>query len=389
MKGKSMKRIILSVAVGLGFGLLFWSCQKESPAGFDLLGRKDVGREGILTLQPAQKDTSYQLIAKTGKSGNLLLGQFQGYETRILLKFGELPDTAQVETAQLVLFPHAIYGDTTAAPLPISLHRITETWAEETAVWGDVEGRFESEPLGSFELIPSTSAADTFTIPASLVQEWIDHPEQNHGVLLKTRGSGFIKEYHSREGDQLNYPRLKLVYTKEGVRDTSDYKASGDVFIVESQGDLRSDRLYVGNGIACRSLLRFDFSTLPEKTLINYASLCLRVDQENTLKRTDYTFIIQIFRVTTPDWDPGTIEVDSTSVISQSIKEGDSLVVNIASFVQKWVSDRLDGWENYGMLLSSKTEGSDISRLAFFSSEADIPLSPKLTLYYSLPPSKF
>ena len=173
------------------------------------------------------------------------------------------------------------------------------------------------------------------------------------------------------------------------MRDNSDYKASGDVFIVESKGDLRPDRLYVGNGIAYRSLLRFDFSTLPKKTFINYASLCLKVDQENTLKRTNYTFIIQIFRVTTPGWDPGTIEVDSASAISQSIKEGDSLVVNIASFVQRWVSDRSDRWGNYGMLLSSKTEGSDISRLAFFSSEADTPLSPKLTLYYSVPPSKF
>lgn len=384
-----MKRVILSVAVGMGFGLFFWSCQKESPAGFDLLGREDIGQEGVLTLQPAQKDTSYQVVAKTGRSGNLLLGKFQGYETRILLKFEGLPDTAQVETAQLVLFPHAIYGDTAASPLSISLHRITEPWAEETTIWGDVEGKFESEPLGSFELIPSTAAADTFTIPASLVQEWVDHPEQNHGVLLKTWGNGFIKGYYSREGDEINYPRLKLVYTKEGVRDTSDYKASGDVFIVESKGDLRPDRLYVGNGIAYRSLLRFDFSTLPKKTFINYASLCLKVDQENTLKRTNYTFIIQIFRVTTPGWDPGTIEVDSASAISQSIKEGDSLVVNIASFVQRWVSDRSDRWGNYGMLLSSKTEGSDISRLAFFSSEADTPLSPKLTLYYSVPPSKF
>ena len=75
--------------------------------------------------------------------------------------------------------------------------------------------------------------------------------------------------------------------------------------------------------------------------------------------------------------------MDSTLSMLGTVS-GDSASINITTIVQNWTSGKS---ENYGLLLKGSSEIYNLHQRAFFSTESDSLLRPRLEVYYTLPPS--
>lgn len=91
----------------------------------------------------------------------------------------------------------------------VSVHRVTDTWAENTVTWGNTGTDLAATAEGSFT--PS-SGNRTLDI-TSLVQDWYNGVVANNGIVL-TGPSGMDAKFTSREWGTANQrPRLTITTT--------------------------------------------------------------------------------------------------------------------------------------------------------------------------------
>jgi len=84
----------------------------------------------------------------------------------------------------------------------------------------------------------------------------------------------------------------------------------------------------------------------------------------------------------TGEWNGDQTPFDDAISSSVEVTSSETSVrIDLASLLQGCVSA-----EDFGLLLRSSSEFSNISRIAFFSGEADSANRPRLAIYYTLPP---
>jgi len=339
----------------------------------------------------ARAATTLRLPATTGASPNLLLGTSGGYLTRIVLKFGNLPDSAVVHSATLTLFAHSIDGQATA-PFTATVHRLLKGWTESSVLWDSLSNAVDPTILASATI--STAATDTvtFSIDTTFVNGWIAGTIPNQGLEIDFSGAEFVKEFHSFEtGVSGKQPRLTLVFTRKGVRDTTDWAPAEDAFLVQSDPGVPAERLFIGNGIALRTLLKFDLSSISKDATINHARLEMPTDAAYSSLKSD-GMVLGLYRLSSESWDPSSVTVDDrlpspvekllpnqSSLSTIGSQSGASILRLI---VQSWTSGSV---QNYGLMVRSQEEWKDIARVAFFSPAADSASAPKLRVVYTLP----
>lgn len=108
----------------------------------------------------------------------------------------------------------------------VSLYRVRRPWNEGEASWNDAR-RYDpwTSPGGCTDTVNDRVgiAADTRRVSVpythyrfnvrNLIQYWMDHPDENHGVLLKGSGTGAYEYFTSEYGDVLaNRPKLEIRY---------------------------------------------------------------------------------------------------------------------------------------------------------------------------------
>jgi hypothetical protein len=104
------------------------------------------------------------------------------------------------------------------------------------------------------------------TIPAALVNSWIDSTYQNYGILLKETSPAQFQYYTSRETGMSSY--LKIYWTLNGYNGYDSTDAIADTYIRLDQGDTNfgsSNELITGwqDTTEIQSLVRFDIEQLP------------------------------------------------------------------------------------------------------------------------------
>jgi hypothetical protein len=136
---------------------------------------------------------------------------------RALLFFdlSDVPMTALIETAWLEL---TVVGRTQPQGLRGMLYPLPRSWGESSATWEMADGGAPwPEPGGGDDQQPiatfSFPAVGSIEIPlGALVQDWVAHPERNHGVMFRAEGAPTTEYYmaSSEWGIARYRPRLRL-----------------------------------------------------------------------------------------------------------------------------------------------------------------------------------
>ena len=134
----------------------------------------------------------------------------------------------------------SIYSQS-GAERTVRAHRILTSWVESTVTWASFNNNFTVSPLGAFTI--TSSGWQTLSV-TSLVQDWVDNPGQNYGLLLE-QGDTFYTHYTSSEdGDAvLNRPKLDVCYTRNNGPETCiTIQRPGD-----DQGDVADAYIWSGD----------------------------------------------------------------------------------------------------------------------------------------------
>lgn len=93
----------------------------------------------------------------------------------------------------------------------VRVHRVITPWVEADVTWASFNGGFDPTVITSFEA--DSTGWHTATV-TSLVQDWVDHPSQNYGLLIE-QGATPYNNYISSEDDlATNRPKLDVCYIR-------------------------------------------------------------------------------------------------------------------------------------------------------------------------------
>jgi hypothetical protein len=377
------------------FGLLMLHCSenKKSLVGLDFLQRDNLGSVERVVLQPSASDTFFQASVPTGNGPLLFFGKYGSVQAKTLIRFDTLGFTSPVDSMVLILKSPVILHQSEGL-ITVTVSALTRSWDESTICWktfdeGSRGGRIASKTI---------STSDT-SLEIVLPKEWgipLVHSTRRtvpDGILIETDApDGMVQAESIQNG---NPAELKL-YISSGVNIVN---AVADAFVSEFPVSPESGRLYVVDGAALRTLLRFPLAGIPKRATVSRALLTLHVDNSVSFPPVQTDMGLMVYTVGDSVWSLSQIAIDSLNALTAVESEG-KVSVNVTQFVQNWVS----GAEaNNGLLVgggqfdptstlsgytsSQYFESYDVDGLAFYSSLADSSNRPSLDVIYTVPPS--
>ncbi len=384
------------------------------PNGYDLLQRDGkVGLQEPMTFQPVNMARFWRSVP-TGTDETLLLGTGKDAQSFIIfqnLNLKNVSTDATVLSAKLSMYALDHFGD--MAPFSITAHRVERVWDEREVLWEDIKNGYRSEVVETWDFTPTDSSTwreFQFT-NTEFIAEWIADTynatpgingliltfEQAAGgtVFQSTEGSSFTPYMHiiSQVPDQK--PDTTITYF---THDASLMITTNGV--EEYQLEQNPDALNVGNGTGYRSLLKFDFSELPQEATIHKAKLNFYLDPDNILKSVtdlDGAFSVGIGVVDSLALWTGLAAVDSKLRIEPKISSSVDLAtveneqfsfdspaasVSVARMIQLWVSGK---YPNNGFMMYPYNQAVNFQEMAFKSGLMDASKTPTLEITYSLP----
>jgi len=414
-----VKRILAITLPGLFFSawLLSGCAQKDSGVGSDLA-------PGLNEIYP-QDTTVYawatnflQAQATTGSSPYLYLGHDAGYDADVLLKFNPaaaLPDSYLVDSLIVKLYLDSILAnDGSQLPVSVALLNRSYPWFEIGVTWDNLDPQatnhylyLDPEQYGSsiaaFQIPSAAADSDSFAFylpsPDSLLRAWEAAGAGgktlnfNNGLyLLSDKSQDFLVRLASAEQTQASLrPRLEIyltaIDTSDTITTTSAWDtllyAGGDAFIAQSSATLDSAYLYLGNAVACRSLMLFNVENLLPSygTAVQRAEIILHADTTNSLNYDNFTsaFYLQMQDsswMTNPD---EALTQAGSPVLAVYDSESGKLTLNITTTGYAWITH---SQINYGVMIKSANEYYDLSRAVFYGSGAPDSLRPQLRIVY-------
>jgi len=369
--------------------------------GFDPNDRGVVGSKLITTLE-IEESFSDTLVA-TGRTPLLLLGAFKDIETRILLKFDNIPDTVTITNATISIRTRELFGDNrNKSSFMASIHAVREDWEEEKVTDDNFANSFDINAMASAEILSvagtvldsNLTRIETVRFPLNsegvdLVKSWVDTTADNFGFFLNfdPGQSFFIKEFFSKDDPNLQpLPTLDLEVLEGTEKDTIFIPVTADAYLFSSSVEPPAGRLYVDNVFSRQTVIKFDLSGIDSLSTINRADLTLRLDGDNSILGND-PFVLQMISLDSPFETPETLSLGAISVdpaVIPLIFRGETAItIPITNFIQLWVNNRID---NNGFLIRAAAPGLDVARVAFRSAALDSATGVRLEIDFTTSP---
>jgi hypothetical protein len=312
-----MKRLLLIL---LAFGL-FVACEDSDPL-------TDSGNKLLPDYGEIHRDTLYA-VADTflvkGKIDNgfgtkLLLGSYNGFEARPLMKFFYFPaDTFILDTVKVLLYSDSRYGDG-QTEITGNAYLVTEDWEKDVNANEDwiYQNNIDMSGLTSvpFTLQPGDTMEYALVLPDTLVKVWRDTTGggQNYGLLLDFDMADHIIEFSSAE--IITGPKLVTMYHARGsdsVLSDTVY-AGSDAYLLDYTGTFDTDKRYVVSGYTVHSFFQFELDRIPQTAQIVHADFYFQIDSVNSVLNEDKVNTMYVRDVTT-DFSllrQGVYEIDSS-----------------------------------------------------------------------------
>jgi len=200
----------------------------EGPAEGEQLGKPGPSGRSLMVEAFPLEDTwiyEWEPLTNFGASGGFRVRPYGGIASALLRwELSSIPVGAVVQNARLELY--CTYRDR-AAQIEISAYKVLVPWQENSATWNLASSGVPWTQAGCRAIgvdREGTAAAKT-TIPAtgavpgwyawtltSLVQEWVNAPASNYGLILVGAGTTVSYDFFSSEGNPTFQPRLIVEY---------------------------------------------------------------------------------------------------------------------------------------------------------------------------------
>lgn len=386
-----MQRNLFRYASFLALVSLVWLGCNEEPTsvGIGLLSSQDLVRVDTTTIT-AVGGTTIRKRINTGASGDIMVGKFQGYEARALLRFTGIPDTlepAGILSANLILKASYRFGDP-QGDLAFSVNKMTQGWTETGVNWDSIStASYEPTTRGFFSAAIADTDSVIISLDPSLIKDWLQAVADSQAIegviLVPTGASDKIVGFNSfQSSDASKAPRLVVTFLSGTVQDTLTLATGEDVYVANID-NLNSDQnlLYVQAGVVYRSMVTFDLSLVPSHVGIHQAMLELTLNPSRSMLSSTSTFnsqsvdsLLSFFLVTSDSVD------NSTFILGHRLNP-DSAVYSFAitSDVQRWIN----GKPNFGVRIEAWAETSRLDLFTFYLSSANPSLRPRLRIVYS------
>ena len=378
-----MKHLLTCGAISVFFLLIVTSCSDDpSELGKGLTSPND-GLKIDSAVVFANRDTSF--LYEVVGTGNSLVGYSQGVEVRTLMQFTgftAIPSTVTVDSA-IVTFPVDFKFLDSTGTIGFEVHEMLNAWSQSTFKWDSVSvaGEYNATPSSTFlgNVVPSDSTIQ-FHID-QLVAKWIqagtDAPD---GMMLIPSSISSSLIIGSLSNALIETRPHVVVYYRNGADTdrTSTFYTTQRTFAANSPQPVMAGRLFAQAGIAFRTRVQFDSLILPPKASINRAILTVSFDGLNS-EVNHYTrdsLLISQERKNVYPFDSlaYTTICAPTTIGAQKIYQA-----NVTQLVQAWISRE----PNYGILLRTFDENSDVERFALYGSLSPQALKPKLVVTFT------
>ncbi len=409
-------RVLLALCLILG-GLPIAGGEPISAAPASVVHSLDVAAAGPLAVQthqpsttfllPVQRDTYLDWGASSqnfGSSTELFAKRPSGNDgTRPVLGFdlAQIPAQARVLSATVHLF--AIQS----SAHPLSLHRVTSAWAENTATWASLATAYDPTVAGS--LAPNTANQFAGADVTPLVQAWVAGGVPNFGVILVPTTLNSETRYAAKEwGTQTQRPYLEVVIATDSIaltaqKDTAIWKTPAD----QNYGacdyvGLGTEGDSIGNG---RPLFQFDLASLPSQAVILSAHLQLtKIDGANVehdiglyamsaawdegsggcvgaTQPANWTTrqAVTAWTQAATAWTQAGGDYDPTAIAVTKVNTNTQYIWDVTGLVGQW---NAGSRPNHGVLLGTPDQGTDLYEFAS-REHADPSLRPRLIIKYA------
>jgi hypothetical protein len=371
-------------------------------------------------------------------------------ETRVaLVRFelsGHVPPGATIQSATLEL-----YADSRTRDLAeqVAAYLVRRQWVESEATWNRATASQYWGTAGCNNLVTDRDPVPSDTVPLStlgqwysfnvtgMVQQWVNNPAVNYGLLLRGVNEGQPIEYmffSSDSGESERRPILRIEYTLAGATPTqpqptqtltpapsatstqqppqgtavlqeglAGYSGTADVYIDNWTPDDNygsSDWLMITAAETRVALVRFELSGyVPQGAIIHNATLEVYADSRDR-ELTEHVASYLVRRQWAEygaTWNRATasqywgsagcndLVTDHDPVPSDTVAVfalGQWYSFNVVGMVQQWVNNP---GVNYGLLLKGVNEGQPIEYMFLSSNSGKSELRPILRIEYSLP----
>ncbi len=411
MTKMGMKDILRRLPVLLSLVLLVLSgCeQKDSSVGSSLApGLMDEYPQEVI-LDPVAS-AFYQAQATTGASPYLYAGLMNDHRADFLVKFEPyyyLPDSFAVDSLIVKLFLDSVLvADSDPLNIDVLFVNKSQVWAEIGITWDNLDSLELGDPITSIEVPSSAVMGDSvsfsFPAPDSLLRAWASAGSgektlhYNNGLYFKADppSDQMVRFSSSEYGTISVLPRLEMYLTVIDTTDTTGvveidtlinaYPIS-DAFIANDVTGIQdSTYLYLGNAVACRSILMYDLDGLFQSygVGIHSAEVILHADttSEYNIDVINGAFTLGMVD-TTWKQDPANAPIGFgvSVVLGYYDREEATLTLNLNDMVYDWI--RNPG-TNQGFMIKSFDEYLNISRTVFYGINAPDSLRPRLRIIY-------
>ena len=252
-----------------------------------------------------------RFYVNTSGSKNLMVGKSGTYESKALLKFGDLGDTrdsATVVSAKMYLKYKNYYFPNTSSDslgqIGFDVYEINDSLNFSAITYDSVNtNTFGTVSQGSFTGTPTADSQEVeITLNPAMVKKWLDHAGnpgagyENNGMVLSPNGSSVcIKGFFSTNEDVSVEPKLTIIYTKNNETDTFSTTASDNISLINASITSSTEIFTLQAGVSYVQQMIFDMSHIPSSATINDVQLYLTLDSANSIftSQTSYKILGQ------------------------------------------------------------------------------------------------
>lgn len=362
--------------------------------------------DSVFTSAYTYKDS----IAAFPSNTKLIIGNYQNTESRIILRFTNLPRNVTLqEDPSLNFYINKRYNPQT---MNIKIAQIsdkiftqnTATWTSyfENSNWDNPGGDYTDSLMTLHTKDFSVDSTNiSFTIPKEIVQKWINENNiyTNYGlILIAEDANDTFVEFYASEAAPAVRPNLKLKYLNSNneVKEDTRY-ATHDTFIHNKEetplvlqpliiSNIPPRSVYLDFKLPYTAFTGIDFEEDLRKININQATLILSVNEDSTLFMNDRYMIGVGIPHTKPTEENLKQHFDITKMYlyatTNKAINNNKIEINITSIIQHFVSNFR---ENNGIYIINNQKNMDFSHIYIYGlDEANSELRPKINIKYTV-----
>src|SRR4030095_605709 len=403
MINNRLKEVFLSIVVVLTLSIYTIGCA-DDPSSLGLNFIPPGETTGVRTFDSyidtmLITSTNVRYYVNTSGSPNLMVGKNGNYDAKALIRFAGLSgdyDSAVVNSASLILnyrnyyFPVSMSDS--LAQIEFNIYKITRNLNFSTITLDYVNSSaFGTVSQGNYTGSPTADSQDVVvSLNTSMVKDWLEfaadtaYSNKNYGIVLSPGNSSrVVKAFYSAVNSVSEglRPQLKIIVTKNGDTDTLITSVSSTLSLVNTTLTSGNETFSIQAGISYVQIMKFDLSKIPSTATINDVQLYLTLDSANCQfsSQTSHSIFGQYVNDTA-----GGLKVDNFAFQGSSSDTGRYMMRLVYSFsaspFQRW----LLGQSNYGIMIHSGNQTTNLDLYSFYKETASDPFKrPRVKIKYT------